>query len=52
VEWVDLGVFSDNVKARRLYERLGFEQVGLVRDAFRLTDGTSLDDVLMVKRLR
>lgn len=52
VEWVDLGVFSDNVKARRLYERLGFEQVGLVRDAFRLSDGASLDDVLMAKRLR
>jgi RimJ/RimL family protein N-acetyltransferase len=52
IEWVDLGVFSDNVKARRLYERLGFEEVGIVRDAFRLSDGASLDDVLMVKRLR
>jgi RimJ/RimL family protein N-acetyltransferase len=51
-EWIDLGVFSDNVKARSLYERLGFEEIGLVRDAFRLSDGTSLDDVLMAKRVR
>ena len=25
-EWIHLGVFSDNIPARRLYERLGFER--------------------------
>lgn len=48
--WVDLGVFSENAPARALYRKLGFEEVGIVEDAFRV-DGTSLDDVAMVFRL-
>ena len=48
--WVDLGVFSENAPARALYRKLGFEEVGIVEDAFRV-DGSSLDDVAMVFRL-
>jgi RimJ/RimL family protein N-acetyltransferase len=48
--WIDLGVFEDNTPARALYRKLGFEEVGLVRDAFRV-DGRNLDDVSMTLRL-
>ncbi len=44
---VDLRVFAHNEVARALYRAVGFQQVGLVRDAYRMRDGTSVDDVLM-----
>jgi RimJ/RimL family protein N-acetyltransferase len=49
--WIDLGVFEDNTPARALYRKLGFEEVGVLRDAFRV-DGRSLDDVSMALPLR
>lgn len=45
--WIDLGVFAGNDRARRLYERNGFVPVGLREDAFRLPDGTRIDDHFM-----
>jgi RimJ/RimL family protein N-acetyltransferase len=44
--WIDLGVFSNNAPARRLYTSAGFVEIGVHRDAFRLDD-VSIDDVLM-----
>ena len=52
VEIVDLGVFSHNPAARALYMKLGFREIGFVRDAFRLSDGTRIDDILMTLTLR
>ncbi|NUP05794.1 MAG: GNAT family N-acetyltransferase [Polyangiaceae bacterium] len=52
IEYIDLRVFSHNEPARKLYRRLGFAEVGRVDDAFRMTDGTKIDDVMMVLRLR
>jgi len=52
LEWIDLRVFANNEPARRLYRGLGFSQTGFVSAAFRMTDGTAIDDVLMAKRLR
>jgi GNAT superfamily N-acetyltransferase len=49
--WVDLGVFVHNAPARALYEKLGFREVGLTRDAFRVRD-TSIDDIAMTLALR
>ena len=51
LEWIDLGVFADNTPARKLYQRMGFVEIGLRRDAFHLDSGVNVDDVLMVLRL-
>jgi RimJ/RimL family protein N-acetyltransferase len=47
---VELGVFRCNPRARRLYERSGFEEIGAVPDRFRV-DGVVIDDVRMALRL-
>ena len=49
--WIDLGVFSENTRARKLYERMGFVPIGTRDDAFRLDSGVAVDDILMAKRL-
>ncbi len=49
VEIVDLGVFSHNHAARALYTKLGFREIGFVRDAFRLSDGARIDDIQMAR---
>lgn len=46
LEWLDLNVMGGNLRARRLYEVLGFEVIGTIRDRFRL-QGEPVDDVLM-----
>jgi RimJ/RimL family protein N-acetyltransferase len=44
---LELGVFSGNHRARRLYERVGFVPIGVRHDAFRLAGGVVVDDILM-----
>jgi RimJ/RimL family protein N-acetyltransferase len=46
IDWIDLGVFSDNPGAQALYEAHGFEVLGRTPDRFRV-DGHSLDDISM-----
>lgn len=46
-EQIELGVFSDNEKARKLYEKYGFEVWGNLKNAFKLKDGTYRDEILM-----
>jgi RimJ/RimL family protein N-acetyltransferase len=48
--WIDLGVFAHNHRARKLYASVGFVEVGITRDRFRV-DGTMIDDVAMVLKL-
>jgi len=48
--WLDLGVFAHNHRARALYIAVGFVEVGVTRDRFRV-DGTLVDDVAMVLAL-
>jgi RimJ/RimL family protein N-acetyltransferase len=48
--WIDLGVFAHNYRARALYASVGFVEVGITRDRFRV-DGTMIDDVAMVLAL-
>ena len=47
---LSLRVLSTNETAMRLYERLGFQREGTLRDEFRI-DGRFVDDVLMAKQL-
>jgi ribosomal protein S18 acetylase RimI-like enzyme len=42
-----LRVFSANERARRLYEKLGFEVEGILRGEFRIGKGEFVDDLFM-----
>jgi ribosomal protein S18 acetylase RimI-like enzyme len=46
-----LRVFAPNERARRLYERLGFEIEGVLRREFMVGDQEYVDDVLMARDL-
>ncbi len=50
LDWIDLRVFAHNDSARGLYRSLGFEELGLVRDQFRVA-GSFIDDVRMTLAL-
>ena len=42
-----LRVFAPNERARRLYERLGFETEGILRGEFMVGDQEYVDDLFM-----
>ncbi len=42
-----LDCFADNVRAQRAYEKLGLTRDGVLRQAYRLADGTRADLVMM-----
>lgn len=46
---MELGVYADNHRAIALYEVMGFEVWGRTKNAFRLKDGTLIDEILMGK---
>jgi ribosomal protein S18 acetylase RimI-like enzyme len=50
LSWLDLGVFAHNERARALYRAVGFVEVGVTRDRFRV-DGVAIDDVAMALAL-
>lgn len=50
-EQVELGVYSDNERARALYRKLGFEEWGVVRNAYRLKGGAYCDEIMMGRSL-
>jgi RimJ/RimL family protein N-acetyltransferase len=47
VERFHLDCFADNLRAQRSYEKLGFTRDGVLRQAYRLADGTRADLVMM-----
>ena len=51
-EQLELTVFADNVRAIRLYEKVGFEQVGIMPRAYKLKDGSYHDEVQMVYKIK
>lgn len=51
-EQLELSVFADNLRAIRLYEKMGFEMVGVMPRAYRLKDGSYHDDIHMVCRIK
>ena len=48
-EQVELGVYSDNEPARAMYTKSGFKEYGMNPRAFKLTDGTYCDEIIMAK---
>lgn len=50
IDWIDLGVFEHNLKARRLYEKCGFVENGRIQDVFRI-QGQSINDITMALRI-
>ncbi len=48
---LELDFVEGNVRARHLYEKMGFRITGMRPDAIRLRDGTMLNEYSMVKRL-
>lgn len=51
IEYLDLGVMSENLPAIRLYEKLGFSRVGEISDRFRF-DGKCVAETLMSLQLK
>jgi ribosomal protein S18 acetylase RimI-like enzyme len=49
--WLKLGVTEGNDGALRLYESIGFEQIGYEPDYKRLGDGRSFGEIVMQMRL-
>ena len=47
VEQVELGVYSDNDRARHMYRKMGFREYGMNPRAFKLKDGTYRDEIIM-----
>ena len=48
--WVDLRVFAHNAPGRALYQKLGFVEVGILVDRFRI-DGQTIDDAIMTLKV-
>lgn len=51
LESVLLGVFEDNEAAVGLYEKLGFEEIGRIKEGLKDPDGKLKDCILMQKKL-
>ncbi|MFV8248793.1 GNAT family N-acetyltransferase [Bdellovibrio bacteriovorus] len=52
LSFLELNVMSANQPAFKLYEKLGFQQVGYLREAYRQPDGIFTDDISMSLDLR
>lgn len=48
IEQVELGVYADNLRAKKLYERFGFTEWGRLPNAYKLKDGSYRDEINMV----
>jgi len=46
-EQAELGVYSDNDRARHMYKKMGFKEYGMNPRAFKLKDGTYRDEIIM-----
>ena len=51
IEQVELGVYSDNLRAQKLYERFGFTEWGRLPHAYKLKDGSYRDEINMMLHL-
>ena len=51
IEQVELGVYSDNLRAQKLYERFGFTEWGRLPNAYKLKDGSYRDEINMMLHL-
>ncbi|WP_261658916.1 GNAT family N-acetyltransferase [Fusobacterium necrophorum] len=46
-EQIELGVFADNHRAKKMYHKFGFQEWGRIPKAYRLKDGSCHDEILM-----
>lgn len=51
-EMIKLNVFSSNRQAVRLYQKLGFLEVGRIKGGIKLSNGTYDDEIIMVLNIR
>ena len=51
LEQIELSVFADNERGIALYKKMGFEEYGRIPRAFRLKDGTYIDEISMLRFL-
>jgi len=51
IEQVELGVYSDNLRAQKLYEHFGFTEWGRLPNAYKLKDGSYRDEINMMLHL-
>ena len=51
VRQIELDFIEGNIRARALYEKMGFRITGVKQDAIRLKDGTFVNEYMMLKRL-
>ena len=49
--WIDLGVFSDNDKAKLVFEKVGFEEIGYKDDCWYI-DGVSIGETTMTLNVK
>ena len=49
--WIDLRVFAHNTVGKALYLSMGFSEVGILVDRFRI-EGQMIDDLIMTLKLR
>lgn len=47
-EQIELGVYADNKKGIALYKKMGFQETGRILRAYKLKDGTYIDEINMV----
>ena len=47
-EQMELGAYADNDRAIALYKKMGFQECGRTPKAFKLKDGTYIDEVNMI----
>lgn len=51
IEWVDISVFANNEPSITFFKRYGFEQVGYVKDKYRISE-KQIDLLLMTKTVK
>ena len=49
---LELEFIEGNIRARHLYEKMGFRITGMRPDAIRLKDGTLLNEYMMVRKMK
>jgi len=49
---MELSVFGSNQRAFQVYKKCGFQEVGKIKDGFRLPDGTYTDKIIMILPLK
>ena len=52
IEIIGLDVFADNHHAISLYEKLGFKKEARIKNSFKLSDNTYIDNIIMTLKIK